>query len=163
MQRASPWPEKGHKPLTPWWLRPTAEGAKEEKEDRERAAEKAPESTPSPLIPSASEAVSESVPPTPEAPREGPAWWKEPSDQAFLEETEEVETPLGHAELLPEADEAEEEDDEELTAQSETGEAAGGATEEEARAEARRRRPRRSRGRGRKEGRITVLNPPEAG
>jgi uncharacterized protein (TIGR00288 family) len=143
--------------LTPWWLRPTAEGAKEEKEALERAAEKVPESTPSPPAP-----VAESVPPVPPAPpKDGPAWWKEPAEPAFVEEAGEVEAPLEAAELLPEESELgeAEEEDEELTAQAEPGETAG--TPEEARAEARRRRPRRSRGRGRKEGRIMVLNPPD--
>lgn len=159
--------------MTPWWLRPTAEGAKEEKD---RPQEKAPQSTPSPETPTS--VAPESVPLSPESLRETspsleseptwrhepvpepePAWRSQPVPTEFLEEEpdESGELQLGQPELLPESDETDEdEDDEELSAQSEPAEGAEGtedaAAQEEARGEAKRRRPRRSRGRGRKEG-----------
>jgi len=157
--------------LTPWWLRPTAEGAKEEKD---RPQEKATESSPSPQTPTS--VAPESVPLSPESLRETspsleaepawrhephepraepePAWRNQPIPTDFVEEPEESgELHLGQPELIPEepdlAEEADEdEDEEEISAQSEPAE---GTQSEEAR-EAKRRRPRRSRGRGRKEG-----------
>jgi uncharacterized protein (TIGR00288 family) len=162
--------------LTPWWLRPTAEGAKEEKD---RPQEKAPQSTPSPETPTS--VAPESVPLSPESLRETstsleteptwrhepheprsdpePAWRSQPVPTEFLEEEpdESGELQMGQPDLVPEpepVDEADEDDDEEeeLSAQSEPVEGADAAAQEEARGEAKRRRPRRSRGRGRKEG-----------
>jgi uncharacterized protein (TIGR00288 family) len=155
--------------LTPWWLRPTAEGAKEEKD---RPQEKATESSPSPQTPTS--VAPESVPLAPESLRETspsleaepawrhepepePAWRSQPVPTELLEEEpdESGELRMGQPELIPEepADEVDEEDDddeeEELSAQAEPAE---GTAQEEARSEAKRRRPRRSRGRGRKEG-----------
>jgi len=162
--------------LRPWWLRPTAEGAKEE-EEKDRPQEKAAQSSPPPQTPTS--IAPESVPLAPESLRETspsleteptwrhepvpepePAWRSQPVPTEFLEEEPEEsgELHLGHPELVPEepepADETDEDDDEEeLSAQSETAEGTDAAAQEEARGEAKRRRPRRSRGRGgRKEG-----------
>jgi uncharacterized protein (TIGR00288 family) len=165
--------------LTPWWLRPTAEGAKEEKDRPQEKQERATESSPSPLTPTS--IAPESVPLSPESLRETspsleteptwrhepheaiaepePAWRNQPVPTEFLEEEpdESGELQLGQPELVPEepepVDEADEEDeDEELSAQSEPSEGTESVAQEEARGEAKRRRPRRSRGRGRKEG-----------
>ena len=159
--------------MTPWWLRPTAEGAKEEKD---RPQEKATQSSPSPQTPAS--VAPESVPLAPESLRETspsleaepawrhepvpepePSWHSQPIPTDFVEEPEESgELHLGQPELVPEepepADDDEEDDEEELSAQSETADGADSAdsvAQEEARGEAKRRRPRRSRGRGRKE------------
>ncbi|HWM90434.1 MAG TPA: NYN domain-containing protein [Thermoanaerobaculia bacterium] len=156
--------------MTPWWLRPTAEGAKEEKD---RPEDKAPERTPSPEPPTS--VAPESVPLTPEALKETspsleaePAWRHEPVPEpegsSFVEEPEEPEgLRLGQHELIPEelesVEEADEDDDEEeISAQSaESGETAGSTEESKGDAgDNRRRRPRRSRGRGRKEGRTAA-------
>jgi uncharacterized protein (TIGR00288 family) len=159
--------------LTPWWLRPTAEGAKEEKD---RPQEKATESSPSPQAPTS--VAPESVPLAPESLRETspsleaepawrheprepmaepePAWRSQPVPTELLEEEpdESGELQMGQPELIPEeaadeVDEDEDDEEEELSAQAEPAE---GTAQEEARSEAKRRRPRRSRGRGRKEG-----------
>jgi uncharacterized protein (TIGR00288 family) len=153
--------------LTPWWLRPTAEGAKEEK-DRPQEQEKATASTPSPETPIP--VIPESVPVIPESPllEAEPAWrhtpvpepdWRsQPVPTEFIEEPEEPEMHMAQPELIPEETEPlegtdEDEEEEELSAQSNAGEPAEGtdAGQDEARSEAKRRRPRRSRGRGRKE------------
>ena len=166
--------------MTPWWLRPTAEGAKE---DRDRPQEKVTESRPSPQTPTP--VVPESTPPAPESlqdlhetppsleaepawrhepvPDPEPAWRSQPVPTDFLEEPDEpAELHLGQPELIPEEPEAgelaedtdEDDEEEELSAQSNAGdtvESTDAAAQEAARAEAKRRRPRRSRGRGRKE------------
>ncbi len=157
--------------MTPWWLRPTAEGAKEDKDrpqEKETPTSIAPESVP--LSPETLRETSPSLEAEPawrHEPYEAiaepePAWRSQPVPTEFLEEEpdESGELQLGQPELVPEepADEADEddEDEEEVSAQSETAEGTEGtedsAAQEEARGEAKRRRPRRSRGRGRKEG-----------
>ncbi|HWN41776.1 MAG TPA: NYN domain-containing protein, partial [Thermoanaerobaculia bacterium] len=158
--------------MRPWWLRPTAEGAKEE-EEKDRPQEKSTQSSPPPQTPTS--VAPESVPLAPESLRETspsleteptwrhepvpepePAWRSQPVPTEFLEEEleESGELHLGQPELVPESDETDEDDDEEeLSAQSEAAEGTEDtAAQEEARGEAKRRRPRRSRGRGRKEG-----------
>ncbi|HET9228895.1 MAG TPA: NYN domain-containing protein, partial [Thermoanaerobaculia bacterium] len=154
--------------MTPWWLRPTAEGANEEK-DRP--------SPPEPPVSVATESVAlapESLKETPPSLEAEPAWRREPipsleeepdepEPSPFVEDTGEEELRLGQPELIPEEPEAddtdEEEEEEELSAQSD---GADSAASEEAKgaAEAKRRR-RRSRGRGRKEGKPAAAGPEE--
>jgi uncharacterized protein (TIGR00288 family) len=153
--------------LTPWWLRPTAEGAsneeKEEKKDRpqEKAVYHNPE-PPSPETPTfiAPESIAlapeplKTISPSLEA---GPAWRHEPVPEPELPaqtawQPREPE-PLPVQEPAMDILDDEDDDEDELAVQAEGAEPAEG--QEEAKAEARRRRPRRSRGR-RKEGRATA-------
>jgi uncharacterized protein (TIGR00288 family) len=145
--------------LTPWWLRPTAEGASnEEKKPTPLPVTPPPAETPA-SVSSAPEPLNETSPAL--APE--PAWHPEPEapPMAFFAPEPETSSPFLESEPLPaeehgdEADdeEDEEDDDEELLAGDigdigEAGEAGTGAAEstEEARGE-RRRRPRRGRSR----------------
>ena len=164
--------------MTPWWLRPTAEGAKEEKDRPQQQQERATESSPSPETPAST--APENLPLAAESRRETspsveaeptwrhepvpepePAWRSQPVPTEFLEEPDEPgETHLGLPELVPEELEGpdegdEDDDDDELSALSGIADGTAAAVtdgQEEARAEGKRRRPRRSRGRGRKEG-----------
>ncbi|MFL6203147.1 MAG: NYN domain-containing protein [Thermoanaerobaculia bacterium] len=127
--------------MTPWWLRPTAEGAKE---DKDRPHEKVTESRPSPQTPTP--VVPESAPPAPEflqdlqdpqdlqeipppmaaepawrhepVPDPEPAWRSQPVPTDFVEEPDEpAELYLGQPQLIPEesqlADPGEETDEDE--------------------------------------------------
>ena len=142
--------------MTPWWLRPTAEGANEEK-DRPT-----PPVPPAPVAPESVPLAQESLKETSPSLDAEPAWRREPippreeepdepEPSPFVEETEteEEELRLGQPGLIPEelAEEADEdEEEEEISAQSDT------ASPEEAKVAEAKRRRRRSRGRGRKEG-----------
>jgi uncharacterized protein (TIGR00288 family) len=154
--------------LTPWWLRPTAEGAsndeKEEKKDRphEKAAHTTPEPpSPEPPAPVAPESVALAPEPLKETSpslEAEPAWRHEPvpvpetpAPSVWLPREPE---PLPLQEPPMEVHDEDDEDEEELPVQAEGAEPSE-AAQEEAKAEARRRRPRRSRGR-RKEGRATA-------
>ena len=169
--------------MTPWWLRPTAEGANEERDERrdkpqERAVPEPQPPAPEPQayvapesIPLASPSLKETSPsleaepdwrhePVPEfeplSPVTPAAQEPEPEESPYYARSEAFvdETPA-----VEEEDE-DEEDDEEAVA-SESAEGAGSTASEaqdEAAREGRRRRPRRSRGR-RKEGRAASPSP----
>ena len=163
--------------MTPWWLRPTAEGANEERDEkRDKPQEKAvPEPQPPAPEPQASVAP-ESVPLTSSSLKETspsleaePDWRHEPVPEfeplspvtpaAREPEPEESSRyftrPEPFVEEMPaveDEDEDDEEDEDEIAVSAEGAEAAEGTSEAEAAREGRRRRPRRSRGR-RKEGR----------
>jgi uncharacterized protein (TIGR00288 family) len=166
--------------LTPWWLRPTAEGANEEKnERRDKPQEKAaPDPQPSATEPQqtsvapesvllASPSLKETSPSLDTEPdwRHEPVPEFEPATPAVYEpEPEPEESPRYYSRSEPvtpeevpaveDEDDDEEDEEEEVAVAAEAAEGASEAQDEAAR-ESRRRRPRRSRGR-RKEGRAAA-------
>jgi uncharacterized protein (TIGR00288 family) len=166
--------------LTPWWLRPTAEGANEERDEkRDKPQEKAvPEPQPPAPEPQASVAPESAPLASPSLPSDTaePDWRHEPvpefepAGQPAAYEPEPEETPRYYsrpeplspdAEELPAVEDEDDEDDEDedeipVALGAESAEAGGAAeAQDEAARESRRRRPRRSRGR-RKEGRAAA-------
>ncbi|MES1243579.1 MAG: NYN domain-containing protein [Acidobacteriota bacterium] len=167
--------------MTPWWLRPTAEGANEEKDEKQGKPQEqaipqppipaapepqtqnavAPESAPlaSPSVPSADaepdwrhEPVPEFEPLSPVTPAAREA---EPEPESRYYARPEEPEPIAEEPAAAEEDEEEDEEDDEIVA-AEGAESP--AAEGEAAREGRRRRPRRSRGR-RKEGRAAAPAP----
>jgi uncharacterized protein (TIGR00288 family) len=148
--------------LSPWWLRPTAEGMQEQEDEKpqrtSRESAASPASSPAERAPEPESIAGTSVADEPQPVSQGtepepePAWRHVGEDEAAPERERDVVTAAPEkAELL--LGEVREEG-----AEEKEGEALAGETEEEAR-----RRKRSRRGRRRKNGRTDAAAAPEAG